>query len=316
MKIKSFAKINLGLEILGRRADGYHRIRTLFQSVGLCDELVFSPTKDGRVEVRGDDRSIPWDASNLIHRAAEALRDRHPGPEGVHVEVRKRIPAGKGLGGGSGNAAATLLVLNRMWGLDLGDEELTSIGSGLGADIPFFLYGGLCLGEERGDRITPLEDFPPLPTVIVFPPFSCPTAEIYRAFDEFEAEASSKLTSVGKDSKIVRFFSERDVRSLENSLEATVFRFHPRLKDLKCFSAGGRSCPWSRGPGRPSSVCSSTGKEPRRRGGKRSGCIPPCWRRPCPVRSTEGRSVLGCSQAVRQRTLDPRPEVRILPPQS
>ncbi|MBN2199998.1 MAG: 4-(cytidine 5'-diphospho)-2-C-methyl-D-erythritol kinase [Candidatus Aminicenantes bacterium] len=234
MKIKSFAKINFGLEVLGRRPDGYHDIRTLFQSVSLHDELFFFPDRSGRILVRGDAPDIPWDESNLIHRAARALRVAFPGAEGVRIEVRKRVPAGKGLGGGSANAAMALLVLNRLWGLGLDRAALTEIGRGLGADVPYFFEGGLCLGEDRGDRISPLEDLPPRPLVLVLPPFSCPTAEIYGRHRPGRAGASeAKLTSGREDSKIVRFFNERDLRFLENDLEATVFRFHPRLQDIK-----------------------------------------------------------------------------------
>lgn len=233
MRIKSLAKVNLGLEVLGPRPDGYHDLRTLFQSVSLADELFFFPDDGGRIVVRGDDPGIAWDESNLVHRAAAALRGRHPGAPGVRVEVRKRIPPGKGLGGGSGNAAMTLLALNTLWSLGLDRAALADIGRRLGADVPYFLEGGLCLGEERGDKLTPLEDLPTLPVVILLPPFSCPTAEIYAAHRLGREAAPPKLTSRGEDSKIVRFFEKRELRFLENSLEATVFRFHPRLQDLK-----------------------------------------------------------------------------------
>ena len=224
MKIRSFAKINLGLEVLGRRPDGYHELRTLFQSVSLADELTFFPEPSGRILLRGDDPSIPWDESNLIFRAARALQERSSRAGGVRVEVRKVIPAGKGLGGGSSNAALTLLGLNRLWGLGLDSEELMDIGRSLGADVPYFFKGGLCLGLDRGDRLSALEDLPVLPLVLALPPFSCPTADIYRHF---------RLTSAAEDSRIERFFGSRQLGFLENSLEPTVFRFHPRLQDLK-----------------------------------------------------------------------------------
>ncbi len=224
MKIRSFAKINLGLEVLGRRPDGYHELRTLFQSVSLADELTFTSEPSGRILLQGNDPSIPWDERNLIFRAALLLQERTSPPAGARIGVKKVIPSGKGLGGGSSNAAMTLLALNRLWGLGLGAEELAEAGRRLGADVPFFFSGGLCLGLERGDRITPLEDLPALPLVIALPPFSCPTADIYRHF---------KLTSVPEDSKIMRFFGSRQLGFLENSLEPTVFRFHPRLQDLK-----------------------------------------------------------------------------------
>ena len=245
MRIKSFAKINLGLEVLGLRPDGYHDLRTLYQSVSLADELTFFSEASGQIVLRGNDPSIPWDESNLVFRAARSLRERSSRAWGARIEVTKAVPAGKGLGGGSSNAAMTLLGLNRLWELGLGLEELTDIGRSLGADVPYFLRGGLCLGLDRGDRLTALEDLPVLPLVIALPPFSCPTADIYRehrlALPAGEASLlpgqartkDAKLTSAVEDSRIERFFGSRQLRFLENSLESTVFRFHPRLQDLK-----------------------------------------------------------------------------------
>jgi 4-diphosphocytidyl-2-C-methyl-D-erythritol kinase len=275
VRIKSFAKVNLGLEVLGLRPDGYHDLRTLFQSVSLADELALFPEDGGQIVLRGNDPSIPWDESNLVFRAARSLQKRSSCASGARIEVTKAVPAGKGLAGGSSNAAMTLLGLNRLWGLGLGLEELTDTGRGLGADVPYFLRGGLCLGLDRGDRLTALEDLPVLPLVIALPPFSCSTADIYREHRRalLAGEASplpgqarsvkgrrgegtglsgdahdlppgcsggkegpasdATLTSAVEDSKIERFFGSRQLRFLENSLESTVFRFHPRLQDLK-----------------------------------------------------------------------------------
>jgi 4-diphosphocytidyl-2-C-methyl-D-erythritol kinase len=237
VRIKSFAKVNLGLEVLGLRPDGYHNLRTLFQSVSLADELAFFPESGGGVVLHGSDPSIPWDETNLVFRAARALKDRYPRTPGASIEVTKFIPAGRGLGGGSSNAAMTLLGLDRLWGLGLEKEELMDIGRSLGADVPYFFRGGLCLGLDRGDRIVPLEDLPALPLVIALPPFSCSTADIYRehrlALMTGAPPPGAKLTSPPEDSRIEQFFRSRELRFLENNLEATVFRFHPRLQDLK-----------------------------------------------------------------------------------
>ncbi len=161
MTVKSFAKINLGLEIVAKRPDGYHDIRTLFQTVSLADELDFGPAPDGVLALAGDDPAIVWDRTNLIHRAARLLQGAAGTAKGAKIAVRKAVPAGRGLGGGSSNAAATLLALNGMWGLGLGPGDLSRLARGLGADVPFFLKGGLCLGEDIGDRLTPLPDLAP-----------------------------------------------------------------------------------------------------------------------------------------------------------
>jgi len=228
MTVKSFAKINLGLEIVGRRPDGYHDIRTLFQTVSLADEIDLEPAPDGLIGLSGDDPSIPWDRTNLVHRAASLLQGEAGTARGARIAVRKKIPAGRGLGGGSSNAAATLLALNRMWRLGLGAGELARLARGLGADVPFFLQGGLCLGEEIGDKLTPLPDLAPFPCLFVFPPYPISTPSIYAGVDAF-------LTSPGKISKIVRFLESGDFGLLENDLERVIFRAHPELERWTSF---------------------------------------------------------------------------------
>lgn len=228
MTVKSFAKINLGLEIVGKRPDGYHDIRTLFQTISLADELVFEPAPAGAIHLAGDDPSVAWDETNLVHRAARLLREKTGTDQGARILVKKSIPAGRGLGGGSSNAAATLLGLNRMWGLGLDAPGLAGPARRLGADVPFFLNGGLCLGEDIGDRLTRLPDLAPLPCLLVFPPFPIPTASIY-------AGLAPPLTSADKVSKIMRFLESGDFGLLENDLEHVIFRAHPELESWKRF---------------------------------------------------------------------------------
>jgi 4-diphosphocytidyl-2-C-methyl-D-erythritol kinase len=223
MTVRSFAKINLGLEIVGRRADGYHDIRTLFQTISLADELAFEPAPGGALELSGDDPAIAWDRTNLVHRAARLLQGESGAARGARISVRKSVPAGRGLGGGSSNAASTLLALNGIWGLGLGPGDLSRLARGLGADVPFFLKGGLCLGEEIGDRLTPIPDLPAMPCLVLFPPFPIPTPSIYAGLDP-------SLTSPAKDSKIMRFLESGDFGLLENDLERVIFRAHPELE--------------------------------------------------------------------------------------
>jgi len=228
VKVKSFAKINLGLEIVGKRPDGYHDIRTLFQSIGLADTIEIEPAADGLIRLEGDDPSIAWDETNLVHRAARLLRERTGVRAGARIRVAKAVPAGKGLGGGSSNAAATLLALDRLWSLGLDPGTLAELALALGSDVPYFLQGGLCLGEGRGEALRRLADFPPLPCVLVFPPYPIWTAGVY-------ADVESSLTSSAKDSKIMRFLDTADFGLLENDLERVIFRRHPELEDFKKF---------------------------------------------------------------------------------
>jgi len=223
MIVRSFAKINLGLEIVGLRPDGYHDIRTLFQTVSLSDELTLEPAPDGLLELAGNDPSIAWGRTNLVHRAARLLQGEGGASKGARIAVRKSVPPGRGLGGGSSNAAAALLALNELWGLGLGPDALARLARGLGADVPYFLKGGLCLGEDIGDRLTPIADLEPLPCLVLFPPFGISTPSIYAGVDP-------SLTSPAKDSKIVRFLESGDLGLLENDLERVIFRAHPELE--------------------------------------------------------------------------------------
>ena len=224
MKFRSFAKINLGIEVLGKREDGYHEIRTLFQAIEYGDILEFRPLAGREILLSGTDASIPWDDRNLVHQAARLLQLDFPEAGGVEVLVTKNVPAGKGLGGGSSNAAMTLFALNGLWELGLDQSRLQEYGRCLGADVPYFLAGGLCLGEGRGDVITSLPDLPVYYCVLVLPSFPILTSDIYGRL---------RLTSPAEDSKMNRFLARREFGLLENKLEETVFSLYPRLKAIK-----------------------------------------------------------------------------------
>jgi len=224
MRVRSPAKVNLGIHVLRKREDGYHDIRTFFQSIDFSDVLEFFPLPGREIRLRGSDASIRWDETNLVHRAARTLQQDFPEAGGADIQVTKTIPAGKGLGGGSANAALTLFSLNGLWELGLPLGRLREYGRRLGADVPYFLEGGLCLGEGRGDDITPLPDLPVHFCVLALPSFPILTSEIYGRL---------RLTSPSKDSKMSRFLERREFGLLENRLEETVFSLYPRLKTLK-----------------------------------------------------------------------------------
>ena len=228
MRIKSFAKVNLGLEVIRKREDGYHEVRTLLQAINLYDVLEFRRTTEQRIVLQGDDPTVSWGSDNLIHRAALLLKRGRRLPGGIEIQATKTIPPGKGLGGGSSNAAMTLYALNELWELNLNVKTLMDLGKELGADVPFFLKGGLCQGTERGDEIVPVPDLKPLWCLLVLPRFSISTASIY-------GKLRLSLTSKSKDSKIIKFLDSRQLGSLENGLEETVFRLYPQLKPIKAY---------------------------------------------------------------------------------
>lgn len=159
LRARSYAKVNLGLEVLGLRDDGYHELRTLFQTIDFHDDIVLRPLARGAgVRVTCDHPLVPCDGSNLAVRAAVDLQ-RYAGVDhGVEITIRKRIPVGGGLGGGSSNAATVLLALDTLWGLGLGPAGLHRLAVRLGADVPYFLVGGTALGLARGDEVYPLHE--------------------------------------------------------------------------------------------------------------------------------------------------------------
>lgn len=226
MRIKSFAKINLGLEVLGKREDGFHEIRTLFQSIDFFDVLEFREIPENKIALYGTDEHISWGEDNLIYRAALVLKERAGLSRGVEIHVEKNIPAGGGLGGGSSNAAVTLYALNRIWNIGFKQEELSRMGMSLGSDVPYFLRGGLCLGTGRGDQIKEKDDLPLCSCLILLPDIFILTAEVYQKF-------GISLTSKGKVSKISRFLDNRNICELENDLEETVFTLYPQIKARK-----------------------------------------------------------------------------------
>jgi len=173
------AKLNLFLHVVGRRADGYHDLQTLFQLIDLCDTVGLEPRMGGGIErVEGMAGVAP--DQDLAVRAARQLQDATGCPLGAGIAVRKRIPAGGGLGGGSSDAATVLLVLNRLWGLHLGVDELATLGVRLGADVPVFLHGSSAWAEGRGEILEPVE-LPERWYLVIQPPVAVNTAEIFQA---------------------------------------------------------------------------------------------------------------------------------------
>ena len=230
LRIRSFAKVNLGLEVLGRREDGYHELRTLFQTIELHDDVVLR-ARPGGVTARCDHPGVPDDERNLAVRAAELLR-RHAGVrQGVDIAITKRIPVAGGMGGGSSNAAAVLMALDRLWRVGLGFDGLHALGRKLGADVPFFLLGGTALGLARGDEVYPLRRQVQAEVVVVDPGRPVSTAKVF-------ARRAASLTPRENAPTIFRFVS-RDLegkddafRFLSNELEPAAMEEAPDLGGL------------------------------------------------------------------------------------
>lgn len=187
MVIETCAKVNLTLEVLGRRDDGFHELATVFQAIDLCDRLTFSEWDGLAVSVEG--AAVPTDERNLCHRAATALARFGGAEPKVRIRVEKRIPVGAGLGGGSGNAAGTLAALNRWWGLGADLDTLVGLAAALGSDVPFFLEGGAAVGRGRGERLEPLPALCGYCLVVLAPGEPVATGAVYRALEGFRPDA-------------------------------------------------------------------------------------------------------------------------------
>ena len=185
MEIRCNAKLNLSFDIVGVRADGYHLVDTVMQSVDLCDFMTITPTDGSEIEIRSDNTSLPVGEGNLVYRAAKLLSDIYKVKNsGVSVYIKKRIPLRAGLGGGSANAAGALLALNKLWNLDIGDDELACLGLELGADVPFCLRGGTFRAKGIGEELISLPPFPECFFVIAMPGAGVSTECAYRQIDE------------------------------------------------------------------------------------------------------------------------------------
>ncbi|MCD4749667.1 MAG: 4-(cytidine 5'-diphospho)-2-C-methyl-D-erythritol kinase [Thermoanaerobaculales bacterium] len=174
------AKVNLHLQVVGRRSDGFHELRTVFQSVDLRDRLTAQVAGAGILDLELEPEAVlPRECDNLVLQAARALWKRVDRSPGVRLRLEKRIPVGGGMGGGSADAAAALVLLDRLWDLQIHPAELLAIASDLGSDVPFFLYGGLAFGMGRGEKILPLDDLEPTAVLILVPSVEISTAEVF-----------------------------------------------------------------------------------------------------------------------------------------
>lgn len=190
IRARAFAKINLSLRVLGVRSDGYHELRTVFQSIAVHDTLTFVRAR-GDFRIECDDPNCPTDRRNLVWSAAEGIwraAGHRSAPRDIIVRVQKRIPMQAGLGGGSSDAAATLRALTRLWRVKLPSDALRGMAAELGADVPYFLEGGTVLGLERGDLLFPVLEMPRTSVVLVIPPFGVSTKDAFAWWDEAKQE--------------------------------------------------------------------------------------------------------------------------------
>jgi len=273
MRIRAYGKINLYLQVLDDLTSlgkGYHRLQTIYQTIGLYDEIILSNRKGHRIEVLCDHPLVPKGPKNLVYRAALLLRKYSGVEKGVKIEIIKRIPVGAGLGGGSSDAAATLKGLNRLWKLNYSRKTLLRISEQLGCDVPFFLYGHTALGEGYGEIVTPLPRIKRRWVLLVKPDFMLSTRWVFGQLGKIKLTEPANIIKIGTphfqyERKRGSSFSRSSVLSLNriakilkddvgrliyNRLEQVSIAYYPVIAQIKkALLEGGAECALMSGSG-------------------------------------------------------------------
>lgn len=227
---KAFAKINLTLDVLGKRADGYHEVSMVMQAISLHDTVDFHKRAAG-ISLSCNAADLPCDHGNLAFRAAALLQQECGVTEGVHIELVKRIPLAAGLAGGSSDAAAVLRGLNQLWQLGLGQQELERLAARLGSDVPFCLWGGTVLATGRGEVLQPLADFAGIGVVLAHPPIPVSTAWVYGRFSQRQTAGAQHNAAMRQAIGQRDFPAVAD--NLFNALESVTEPAHPQITAIK-----------------------------------------------------------------------------------
>lgn len=227
IKIIRSAKINLGLEIINKREDGYHNIESIMQEIDLYDEVYLE--KSDQFQITSNNKYIPLGEDNLVYKAYRLLADKYNKTDKFKIHIEKNIPVMAGLAGGSADGAAVLLALNEMWQLGLDTRELEDLSSELGADFPFCIRGGTCFASRIGDKLRDLPSFSGVDILIINPKIPISTAEVYS-----KIRIENKKVSL---SKLEEAIEDRDLEKLGhelfNRMEEVVFKSHPEIKSIK-----------------------------------------------------------------------------------
>lgn len=241
--IKSFAKVNLYLQILNKRQDNFHNLSTLFCRIDLADSIIFKNRSDDLIKIKCKNKDVPIDATNLCWKAAQLLRVEEKINFGVDIEIKKNIPVGAGLGGGSSNAATVLLGLNKYWKLNLPLKKLTTLGAKLGSDVPFFIYNTkFAIGSQRGDKIKPLASLNrrKLWFVLVYPNIKISTPLVYQEFDDclltgsqFSGLTRQRCNVKILTSELLEKGGRFDRKCLRNDLEIATISLYPVINQVK-----------------------------------------------------------------------------------
>jgi len=223
--LESPAKVNLRLEVLKKRKDGYHELKTILQKISLYDKLRFSLKKEKGIFINSTNPGLPIGKGNLIYQAVQSILKKTDYRRGVDIEIKKKIPLGAGLGGGSSNAAATLMALNQLLRLGLSRKELKGMGLGIGADVPFFLFNGAAIGSGIGERLKKVE-LPNLWYILIYPNFEVSTKWAYQNYILTKRRFHINLNKLLKNPEGIS-------RILRNDLEGVVSKRYPEIGIMK-----------------------------------------------------------------------------------
>lgn len=238
--IKAYGKVNLGLDVIGKREDGYHLVRMIMQTVNIFDNVTVMAEKKsdtpGRIRITCSRPDIPSDSQNLAYRAAELIVNRYCPEAQVAIAIEKRIPVAAGMAGGSADAAAVIRALDQCLGLDMGQEEQDEIALLLGADVPFCLRHGTWLAEGIGEKLTKVTDLAPCSMVIVKPDFGVSTPWAYRELDSVMDDSGANAAHPDIDG-LIEALDRKDIVStaeqMGNILEAAVIGTYPEIQNIK-----------------------------------------------------------------------------------
>ena len=226
--MESYGKVNLALDILYKRDDGYHEIKSIMQRINLKDRLIFKEIKEGII-IESNHSEVPIDSTNLAYRAWEKLRKVTGINRGIKIIIEKQIPVAAGLAGGSSNGATTLMALNEMWNLNLSETELIEIGKGLGADVPFCIMGGTALAEGIGEKLTKLKSFSSKHVLLANPGIGIPTAYAYQKLKSLDhrIDIEGMISSLEKDD--IKSVAEK----MGNTMEEPMIEEYPIIGVIK-----------------------------------------------------------------------------------
>jgi len=232
IEIDSYSKINLTLNILGKRRDGYHNIETIMQSINLADRIFIKEEKEG-VKIKCSHPLVPVDTQSLTYRSAEKILNRYRIKKGVKIEIDKKIPLASGMAGGSANSASILVGINKLFALNLSNKDLREIGEELGMDVPFCIQNGTALAYHKGEKVTPLPPInPPLWIIIINPGFEIPTKWAYNNLDlgliKREKNSTIAMLKALKEGGL-----EGIAKNLFNSFEGLVIKKYPEIGKIK-----------------------------------------------------------------------------------